>query len=172
MTFKLFRRGSARCIGLLSAFVTILLCLYYISMGQPTSMPSTKDTPLAAGLMQNFNNNNKNGNSNNNNYGSMRLNNYNNNDKVKLNSIEEIQNNFIDNESDKSKYFKETINEPLLRVEESSTKLHATSKASNYRPKHKQVTNDEWTDKCYVLNERATNITAAEEYANFDFQVI
>ncbi|XP_050085096.1 alpha-mannosidase 2 isoform X2 [Anopheles aquasalis] len=36
MTVKLFRRGSARCIGLLSASVTILLCLYYISMGQPS----------------------------------------------------------------------------------------------------------------------------------------
>ncbi|KAH8271339.1 hypothetical protein KR018_007297 [Drosophila ironensis] len=39
MSFKLFRRGSARCIGLLSAFVTILLCLYYISIGQPNSVP-------------------------------------------------------------------------------------------------------------------------------------
>lgn len=59
---KLFRRGSPRCIGLLSAFVTILLCLYYISMGQPSpagSGPSAptgmdgKDAsggPMAAGL--------------------------------------------------------------------------------------------------------------------------
>lgn len=39
MTFKVFRRGSARCVGLLSAFVTILLCLYYISMGQPGTPP-------------------------------------------------------------------------------------------------------------------------------------
>lgn len=37
MSFKIFRRGSARCIGLLSAFVTILLCLYYISMGQSST---------------------------------------------------------------------------------------------------------------------------------------
>lgn len=37
MTLKLFRRGSARCIGLLSAFITILLCLYYIAMGQPST---------------------------------------------------------------------------------------------------------------------------------------
>uniref|UniRef100_A0A182U1V6 Uncharacterized protein n=1 Tax=Anopheles melas TaxID=34690 RepID=A0A182U1V6_9DIPT len=62
MTMKLFRRGSPRCIGLLSAFVTILLCLYYISMGQPSpagSGPSAptgmdgKDAsggPMAAGL--------------------------------------------------------------------------------------------------------------------------
>lgn len=33
MFFKAFRRYT-RCIGLLSAFVTILLCLYYISVGQ------------------------------------------------------------------------------------------------------------------------------------------
>lgn len=39
MTLKIFRRGSARCIGLLSAFITILLCLYYISMGQPSTPP-------------------------------------------------------------------------------------------------------------------------------------
>lgn len=39
MIVKIFRRGSARCIGLLSAFVTILLCLYYISIGQPSNVP-------------------------------------------------------------------------------------------------------------------------------------
>lgn len=44
MTVKIFRRGSARCIGLLSAFVTILLCLYYISMGQPSNAPTTTAT--------------------------------------------------------------------------------------------------------------------------------
>lgn len=37
MTLKIFRRGSARCIGLLCAFATILLCLYYISIGQSSS---------------------------------------------------------------------------------------------------------------------------------------
>lgn len=49
MSFKLFRRGSARCIGLLSAFVTILLCLYYISIGQPNPTPiSETGAPSAA----------------------------------------------------------------------------------------------------------------------------
>ncbi|XP_052836777.1 alpha-mannosidase 2 isoform X2 [Drosophila gunungcola] len=49
MSFKLFRRGSARCIGLLSAFVTILLCLYYISIGQPNPAPvSETGAPSAA----------------------------------------------------------------------------------------------------------------------------
>lgn len=48
MTVKIFRRGSARCIGLLSAFVTILLCLYYISMGQP-STTATTTTAAASG---------------------------------------------------------------------------------------------------------------------------
>lgn len=43
MTLKIFRRGSARCIGLLSAFATILLCLYYISIGQ--SSPPTAVRP-------------------------------------------------------------------------------------------------------------------------------
>uniref|UniRef100_A0A182YG08 Alpha-mannosidase n=1 Tax=Anopheles stephensi TaxID=30069 RepID=A0A182YG08_ANOST len=42
---KLFRRGSPRCIGLLSAFVTILLCLYYISMGQPSPAGSGSSAP-------------------------------------------------------------------------------------------------------------------------------
>ncbi|XP_049532049.1 alpha-mannosidase 2-like [Anopheles darlingi] len=35
MAVKLFRRGSIRCIGLLFAAVTILLCLYYISTVPP-----------------------------------------------------------------------------------------------------------------------------------------
>jgi len=43
MSMKIFRRGSARCIGLLSAFITILLCLYYISIGQPSPSPSAKE---------------------------------------------------------------------------------------------------------------------------------
>ncbi|XP_055588415.1 alpha-mannosidase 2 [Uranotaenia lowii] len=46
MTVKIFRRGSARCIGLLSAFVTILLCLYYISMGQPSASPASSSSTL------------------------------------------------------------------------------------------------------------------------------
>ncbi|XP_058058037.1 alpha-mannosidase 2 [Anopheles bellator] len=50
MTVKLFRRGSARCIGLLSAFVTILLCLYYISMGQPSPTGSGGTSPARMGL--------------------------------------------------------------------------------------------------------------------------
>uniref|UniRef100_A0A182IYJ7 Alpha-mannosidase n=1 Tax=Anopheles atroparvus TaxID=41427 RepID=A0A182IYJ7_ANOAO len=49
MTVKLFRRGSARCIGLLSAFVTILLCLYYISMGQPSPAGSGPSAPTGMG---------------------------------------------------------------------------------------------------------------------------
>lgn len=39
MTLKIFRRGSARCLGLLCAFATILLCLYYISIGQSSVRP-------------------------------------------------------------------------------------------------------------------------------------
>ncbi|EDV43537.1 uncharacterized protein Dana_GF18544, isoform B [Drosophila ananassae] len=50
MSFKLFRRGSARCIGLLSAFVTILLCLYYISIGQPNPAPISGTGPPTAAL--------------------------------------------------------------------------------------------------------------------------
>ncbi|KAH8326463.1 hypothetical protein KR067_008261 [Drosophila pandora] len=50
MSFKLFRRGSARCIGLLSAFVTILLCLYYISIGQPNPAPISGTGPPTATL--------------------------------------------------------------------------------------------------------------------------
>uniref|UniRef100_A0A1B0BKC5 Alpha-mannosidase n=1 Tax=Glossina palpalis gambiensis TaxID=67801 RepID=A0A1B0BKC5_9MUSC len=47
MPFKIFRRGSARCIGLLSAFITILLCLYYISMGQPVIPNASKELRAA-----------------------------------------------------------------------------------------------------------------------------
>ncbi|XP_055623115.1 alpha-mannosidase 2 [Toxorhynchites rutilus septentrionalis] len=52
MTVKIFRRGSARCIGLLSAFVTILLCLYYISMGQPSGTAGPSSTLHKDGLHQ------------------------------------------------------------------------------------------------------------------------
>lgn len=47
MTVKLFRRGTARCIGLLFAVLTILLCLYYVSVGPPL-VDKTADE-LAAG---------------------------------------------------------------------------------------------------------------------------
>lgn len=52
MTVKIFRRGSARCIGLLSAFITILLCLYYISIGQSSQTGShhRKDLHLKGNL--------------------------------------------------------------------------------------------------------------------------
>ncbi|XP_031624640.1 alpha-mannosidase 2 [Contarinia nasturtii] len=34
MTFKILRRGTPRCIGLLSLLVVAIVCLYYISIGQ------------------------------------------------------------------------------------------------------------------------------------------
>lgn len=36
MTIKIFRRGTAR-IGLIAALVIVLVCLYYISIGQSSS---------------------------------------------------------------------------------------------------------------------------------------
>lgn len=33
------------------------------------------------------------------------------------------------------------------------------------------VNNPQWGDKCYILDDSDTNITAQEEYAKFDFQV-
>lgn len=33
------------------------------------------------------------------------------------------------------------------------------------------VNNPQWGDKCYILEESDTNITAQDEYAKFDFQV-
>lgn len=53
MSLKLFRRGSARCVGLLSAFVTILLCLYYISMGQQTGITSPAIREIGSSTMTN-----------------------------------------------------------------------------------------------------------------------
>lgn len=43
MTIKIFRRGSAR-IGIISAFIIILICLYYISIG--SSQNSQKELQI------------------------------------------------------------------------------------------------------------------------------
>lgn len=47
MTVKLFRRGTARCIGLMCAALTILLTLYYVSVGQPQVGGSVDQTAAA-----------------------------------------------------------------------------------------------------------------------------
>lgn len=47
MSVKIFRRGSARCIGLLCAVLTILLCLYYVSVGQQQTTTAGGDSTAA-----------------------------------------------------------------------------------------------------------------------------
>lgn len=48
MTFKIFRRGSAR-IGIISAFIIFLICLYYISIG---SSQNSKDVQIKRYVLQ------------------------------------------------------------------------------------------------------------------------
>lgn len=52
MSLKLFCRGSGRCVGILSAVVMILLCVYYILIGQP-SVPQQKSLQFMGHLHKN-----------------------------------------------------------------------------------------------------------------------
>lgn len=205
MTFKIFRRGSARCIGLLSAFITILLCLYYISMGQPSIQPN-KD-PLQASLLtgqqqqqqatlissasgisssvhQQYYNKN---------YASH---------KMKFNSNNNNNNDNEDNtasatyrQQQQHRLLAKTAlysNDPALQAGTGTGSILTTgndgglagdgstsgnggsggsSSSSTTYASSMYVNNPQWGDKCYILDESATNITAQEEYAKFDFQV-
>ncbi|XP_055848547.1 alpha-mannosidase 2 isoform X2 [Episyrphus balteatus] len=119
MTFKIFRRGSARCIGLLSAFVTILLCLYYISIGQP-SVVQQKNLRSFGQLDQNQSN------------GKQRQ------ERRQPQTII-TSNSFADRD-------------PFSAVD------------------NKKSSSSSWANKCYTLKEQETNITAYNEYSQFDFQ--
>lgn len=207
MTFKIFRRGSARCIGLLSAFITILLCLYYISMGQPSIQPN-KD-PLQASLLtgqqqqqqatlissasgisssvhQQYYNKN---------YASH---------KMKFNSNNNNNNNDNEDNTASATYRQQQqqhkllaktalySNDPALQAGTGTGSVLTTgndgglagdgstsgnggsggsSSSSTTYASSMYVNNPQWGDKCYILDESATNITAQEEYAKFDFQV-
>ncbi|XP_033149003.1 alpha-mannosidase 2 isoform X2 [Drosophila busckii] len=113
MSFKLFRRGSARCIGILSAFVTILLCLYYICIGQPNSTHIAESQTLSLHLGRG------------------------------PNSPAEALSSFNGSAS------------PVLQFQHREPEPYTV---------------DSWGDKCYVLLQSNTNITALEEHSKFDFQ--
>ncbi|KNC30549.1 hypothetical protein FF38_05570 [Lucilia cuprina] len=189
MTFKIFRRGSARCIGLLSAFITILLCLYYISMGQPSIQP--KD-PLQASLLtgqqatlitsanggtgsmqqqqqqqQHYNKN----------YASHKMK-YNDNEYNTASATYRQQ-----HQQQQHKLIAKSAlynNNPALQAGSSITTggglagdSGSGSTSGNDGTSYAAsmyVNNPQWGDKCYILDESDTNITAQEEYAKFDFQ--
>ncbi|KAM7362836.1 alpha-Mannosidase class II b isoform 1-T2 [Cochliomyia hominivorax] len=195
MTFKIFRRGSARCIGLLSAFITILLCLYYISMGQPSIQP--KD-PLQASLLtgqqqqqqatlissgigsgvggisgsiqhqqqQQHQHYNKN-------YASHKIkyNNDNEDNTVSGTHKQQQQHKLLG----KTALYSNgpgsitTGNGEQLTGDGSTSGGGSGSGSSTYTS-GMYVNNPQWGDKCYILDESDTNITAQEEYAKFDFQ--
>lgn len=186
MTFKLFRRGSARCIGLLSAFITILLCLYYISMGQPSSTLQPKD-PLQASLLtgqqqatlisspnggigtlqqqQHYNKN----------YAShkMKQHNYNNNNNEdNTASATYLQKHKLIAKAAAAPYSNDPgMQQQTFDIASTTGGSSGTSGSTTYAASGMYVNNPQWGDKCYILDESDTNITAQEEYAKFDFQV-
>lgn len=186
MTFKIFRRGSARCIGLLSAFITILLCLYYISMGQPSSLQPKE--PIAslfgssgsggagssissAAGQQQANLVSANGG----NVLHQQLQQQQQQQQFRIYGSKSRHNNNDDEnwgaatapkQQHQLMLAKTAVNGPFLNPSEDEVNdVNGGSGASMY------VSNPQWGDKCYILDESDTNITAQEEYAKFDFQV-
>lgn len=145
MTFKLFRRGSARCIGLLSAFVTILLCLYYISIGQPnpTHIPDANIVGLAVGM-----------------------------GRGQAPSAAALGGFSVGGGSASQHHHHQQQQQQQLQQSHPVAKqqlqdvgnLRGNDELDNQRNVH-------WGDKCYILLQSETNITAAEEHSRFDFQV-
>lgn len=147
MSFKLFRRGSARCIGLLSAFVTILLCLYYISIGQPNQAHSTDANAL--GLAMSVNRAHESS-----------LNSFNvDAGKTAVNKLQPQQQS--QHQQQQQQLAQQQKHYPSTQQHEN---LDSTADAETVRNVH-------WGDKCYVLLQSKTNITASEEHSRFDFQV-
>lgn len=140
MTFKLFRRGSARCIGLLSAFVTILLCLYYISIGQPnpTHIPDANIVGLAVGM-----------------------------GRGQAPSAAALGGFSVGGGSASKHHHHQQLEQSHSVAKQQlqdSENLRGNDELDNQRNVH-------WGDKCYILLQSETNITAAEEHSRFDFQV-
>ncbi|XP_030373939.1 alpha-mannosidase 2 [Scaptodrosophila lebanonensis] len=144
MTFKLFRRGSARCIGLLSAFVTILLCLYYISIGQPNTTPITETNASGrvvppAGF------------------------------SVGGGAASHLQQQQQQQQLHVQSYHAARQKRPVpeQHLHQQQDMENSIEDFDNAAP---QKNNPNWGDKCYVLLQSETNVTAAEEYSKFDFQ--
>ncbi|CAD6995978.1 unnamed protein product [Ceratitis capitata] len=167
MTFKLFRRGSARCFGLLSAFVTILLCLYYISMGQQQEetlqQQQGKDTTATFG--SGFGGAGTNGlNSPQQQFYKANMHNA----KVK-NERGNVEKNGVVQKS----AIGSGANAPQLSAAAAAvtTTLDNTKDGIDMTANGDALAkNPDWGEVCYVLDERDTNITTNEEYGKFDFQ--
>ncbi|XP_053682330.1 alpha-mannosidase 2 [Sabethes cyaneus] len=150
MTVKIFRRGSARCIGLLSAFITILLCLYYISMGQPSTTPGpggTHKDSLHQKRLSNIRDPHRDGRSNHNANQSwhswLRSN---------LNSISKDRRDGAPRSPGSSDF---------NGIGDNNVDIGGNRSPPRFSSK--------W-DECSVLEETPTDITTGDEYANFDFQ--
>lgn len=142
MTFKLFRRGSARYIGLLSAFVTILLCLYYISIGQPnpTHIPDANAVGLTVAM-----------------------------GRSQASSAAALGGFSVGGGSTSHHHHhqQEPQQNHLVASKDAAIK-QLQGGADEELDKQR---NGHWGDKCYMLLQSETNITAAEEHSRFDFQV-
>jgi len=142
MSFKVFRRGSARCIGLLSAFVTILLCLYYISIGQPNPAPIS-ETGAPSAALRGSPLNGLTGFSMGGGASSMA-------------HLQKLHTGIVSSQkrSSETKAVAATAGSPEVPSKE-----------------EEEYVNSSWGDKCYELLQSNTNITASEEHSKFDFQV-
>ncbi|XP_015037820.2 alpha-mannosidase 2x isoform X2 [Drosophila pseudoobscura] len=148
MSFKLFRRGSARCIGLLSAFVTILLCLYYISIGQPNPTPlSDSGSPTAAGLQRGVGP-----------FGGGAI------TGITGFSVQQQQ------QQQQKKIHAAGIVSNQKRSSEQKAEEVPVEQEPVGADSHVEYARANWGDKCYVLLQSDTNITANEEHSRFDFQ--
>ncbi|XP_002074126.2 alpha-mannosidase 2 isoform X1 [Drosophila willistoni] len=144
MSFKLFRRGSARCIGLLSAFVTILLCLYYISIGQPNPAPATEvGSATAAGRVQLPNSQ----------FGGFGV----------VGGVAATRQQQA-HKQQQQQHLSTFANQKRL------SELPTAKQQEQSIQNEQEQDNPDWGDKCYVLLQSNTNITATEEHSKFDFQ--
>ncbi|KAM8704394.1 hypothetical protein ACLKA7_008924 [Drosophila subpalustris] len=145
MSFKLLRRGSARCIGLLSAFVTILLCLYYISIGQPnpTHIPDGNTVGLPLGLA-----------------------------RGQAPSTAALSGFSVGGGSaSQHQHHHQQQQNHHAALQESAQRFPAVEHDSLQTDGEQETQrNVNWGDKCYMLLQSETNITAAEEHSRFDFQ--
>uniref|UniRef100_A0A0A1X9U7 Alpha-mannosidase n=1 Tax=Zeugodacus cucurbitae TaxID=28588 RepID=A0A0A1X9U7_ZEUCU len=164
MTFKLFRRGSARCFGLLSAFITILICLYYISIGQQQdeTLQSGKDTTVVLGSG----------------FGSIVTAGLNASpQQLHKANVHNAKLRGMRGDGDKkSGAQKGATGSGASAVQLSAagtTALEGNVEANNgvdMTVNGAPTKNPDWGDVCYVMDESDTNITTSEEYGKFDFQ--
>ncbi|XP_058974051.1 alpha-mannosidase 2 [Musca domestica] len=180
MTVKIFRRGSARCIGLLSAFITILLCLYYISMGQPSNIQPKE--PIASLFVGSSGGSGASAVGPGNNlvaengadntvpqqlriYGSKVRHGNNEDEHAPPTALRQHQ-----------LMAKSAVNGPRQNtvggdaVDYGAAAAGSIGVDGSFGSANMYVNNPQWGDKCYILEESDTNITAQDEYAKFDFQ--